>query len=130
MTARAAGRALEVGVRKAVGATRRQIIVQFLGECLCYTAFALLLAMVVVEQILPVLNEFLQRHIVFDYVRQPLMGGALLGVWLVTGLSAGAYAAVALLSRRVLRCSDAHYGDRAPSLQSCNSRANWFDCVD
>jgi putative ABC transport system permease protein len=96
MTARAAGRALEVGVRKAVGATRSQIIVQFLGECLCYTAFALLLAMVVVEQILPVLNEFLQRHIVFDYVRQPLMGGALLGVWLVTGVSAGAYAAVVL----------------------------------
>jgi putative ABC transport system permease protein len=96
MTARAAGRALEVGVRKAVGATRRQIIVQFLGECLCYTAFALLLAMVVVEQMLPVLNEFLQRHIVFDYVRQPLLGGALLGVWLLTGVSAGAYAALVL----------------------------------
>lgn len=96
MTARAAGRALEVGVRKAVGATRRQIIVQFLGECLCYTAFALILAMVAVEQILPALNEFLQRHIMFDYVRQPLLGGALLSVWLVTGLSAGAYAALVL----------------------------------
>jgi len=96
MTARAAGRALEVGVRKAVGATRRQIIVQFLGECLCYSALALILAMLAVELILPVLNEFLQRAIVFDYVRQPLLGGALFAVWLVTGLAAGAYAALVL----------------------------------
>ena len=96
MTARAAGRALEVGVRKAAGATRRQIIVQFLGECLCYTALALLLAMLAVELILPMLNEFLQRDIVFDYVRQPLLGSALFAVWLVTGLAAGAYAAFVL----------------------------------
>ena len=49
MTARAAGRALEVGVRKAEGATRRQIIVQFLSECLGYAAAALFLAIIVVE---------------------------------------------------------------------------------
>ena len=96
MTARAAGRALEVGVRKAEGATRRQIIVQFLSECLGYAAVALFLAIIVVEMILPVLNDFLQRHIVFDYVRQPLVGAALFFVWLSTGLAAGAYAAFVL----------------------------------
>ncbi|MBS0419068.1 MAG: ABC transporter permease [Proteobacteria bacterium] len=96
MTARAAGRALEVGVRKASGATRRQIIVQFLGECLCYGALALVLAMLAVELILPALNEFLQREIRFDYVRQPLLGAALFATWLLTGLAAGAYAAFVL----------------------------------
>ena len=35
-------------------------------------------------------------QIVFDYMREPLLGGALLAVWLVTGLSAGAYAALVL----------------------------------
>ncbi|HWM65565.1 MAG TPA: FtsX-like permease family protein [Steroidobacteraceae bacterium] len=96
MTARAAGRALEVGVRKAEGATRRQIVVQFLGECLCYAALALVFAMIVVELILPMLNGFLQRDIAFDYVREPLLGGALFTIWLVVGLSAGAYAAFVL----------------------------------
>jgi len=96
MTARAAGRALEVGVRKAVGATRRQIVVQFLGECLCYAALALVFAVLLVELILPMLNGFLQRDIAFDCVREPLLGCALFGVWLVTGLAAGAYAAFVL----------------------------------
>jgi len=96
MTARAAGRALEIGVRKAEGATRRQIIVQFLSECLSYAAVALILAMIAVELLLPMLNTFLRREIVFDYVREPLMGGVLFAVWLVTGLAAGAYAAFVL----------------------------------
>jgi putative ABC transport system permease protein len=96
MTARAAGRALEVGVRKAEGATRRQIIVQFLTECLCYALLALLIAVVAVELILPMLNEFLQRQIVFDYIREPRLGAALLAVWLVTGCAASAYAALVL----------------------------------
>jgi len=96
MTARAAGRAVEVGVRKAEGASRGQIIAQFLGECLFYTALALTFAIFAVELLLPALNGFLQREISFDYLRDPLLGGALAAVWLVTGLAAGAYAAFVL----------------------------------
>ena len=96
MTARAAGRAVEVGVRKAEGASRGQIIAQFLGECLFYTALALTFAIVAVELLLPALNGFLQREISFDYLRDPFLGGALAAVWLVTGLAAGAYAAFVL----------------------------------
>jgi putative ABC transport system permease protein len=96
MTARAAGRAVEVGVRKAEGATRGQIIAQFLGECLFYTALALAFAIFAVELLLPALNGFLQREIAFDYLRDPLLGGAIIAVWLVTGLAAGAYAALVL----------------------------------
>jgi putative ABC transport system permease protein len=96
MTARAAGRAVEVGVRKAVGATRRQIVVQFLGECLFYTALALAVAMFAVECVLPALNGFLQREIAFDYLRNATLGCAIAAVWLVTGLAAGAYAALVL----------------------------------
>ena len=73
MTARAARRAIEVGVRKAVGATRRQIVVQFLGECLFYSGLALVLAIIAVELVLPGFNGFLQREIAFDYVREPVL---------------------------------------------------------
>jgi putative ABC transport system permease protein len=96
MTARAAGRAVEVGVRKAEGATRGQIIVQFLGECLFYTALAMIFAILAVELGLPALNGFLQREIVFDYLRNPTLGTGIITVWLVTGLAAGAYAAFVL----------------------------------
>jgi putative ABC transport system permease protein len=96
MTARAAGRAVEVGVRKAEGATRGQIIAQFLGECLFYTALALAFAICAVELVLPALNGFLQRDIEFDYLRDPLLGCGIVAVWLVTGLAAGAYAAFVL----------------------------------
>ncbi|MEJ1963757.1 MAG: ABC transporter permease [Gammaproteobacteria bacterium] len=96
MTARAARRAIEVGVRKAVGATRPQIIVQFMGECLFYAGFALALAMIAVELALPAFNGFLQRDIAFDYVRDPALGAAIVAVWGVVSLAAGAYPALVL----------------------------------
>ena len=96
MTARAAGRAVEVGVRKAAGATRAQIVTQFLGECLLYTALALALAIAIVDQSLPAMNGFLQREIVFDYLSDPTLGLGIFSVWLLTGLAAGAYAALVI----------------------------------
>jgi putative ABC transport system permease protein len=96
MTARSARRAIEVGVRKAVGATRRQIVVQFLGECLFYAGLALGLAVLVVELVLPGFNGFLQRQIAFDYVRDPALGATIVAAWLAVSLAAGAYPAFVL----------------------------------
>jgi putative ABC transport system permease protein len=96
MTARAARRAVEVAVRKAVGATRRQIMVQFLAECLFYGGIALALAMIAVDLVLPGFNGFLQRQITFDYVRDPALGLSVLGVCLCVALAAGAYPASVL----------------------------------
>jgi putative ABC transport system permease protein len=96
MTARSARRAVEVGVRKAVGATRRQIVVQFLGECLSYASLALGIAIVAVEVALPGFNGFLQREIAFDYIREPTLGAAIAAAWLAVSLAAGAYPAFIL----------------------------------
>jgi putative ABC transport system permease protein len=96
MTARAARRAVEVGVRKAVGATRRQITMQFLGECLFYSGLALALAVIAVELIVPAFNGFLQRDIAFNYVRDPTLGTLITATGLVTGLAAGVYPALVL----------------------------------
>jgi putative ABC transport system permease protein len=96
MTARAARRAVEVGVRKSVGATRSQIIAQFLGESLFYAALALALAMFVVELALPPFNAFVQREITFNYLRDPLLGTAIVVVWLLTGVVASLYPALVL----------------------------------
>ena len=96
MTARAARRAVEVAVRKALGATRRQIMVQFLAECLFYGGLALALALIAVDLVLPGFNGFLQRQITFDYVRDPALGFSVLAVWLCVALAAGAYPAIVL----------------------------------
>lgn len=96
MTARSARRAIEVGVRKAVGATRRQIVLQFLGECVFYTGLALAIAMVAVELLLPAINGFLERRIAFDYLSSPSLGLGIVAVWLVVALAASAYPAAAL----------------------------------
>ena len=56
-TARSSRRAREVGLRKVVGAVRRQLLRQFLGESLLYAAVSLVLATALIEVALPLINR-------------------------------------------------------------------------
>ena len=96
MTARATRRAVEVGVRKAVGARRRDLVVQFMGEALIYVLISMVLAVALAELMLPYLNGFLQRVLKFDYLADPRIGGALVAAALLTALLAGLYPAMVL----------------------------------
>jgi putative ABC transport system permease protein len=100
MTARASRRAVEVGVRKALGASRRDLVLQFMGESLIYVAVALVLAVALAELLLPAVNAALQRKIAFDYLTDVPLIAATLGVALATGLLAGFYPAMVLSSFR------------------------------
>jgi putative ABC transport system permease protein len=100
MTARAARRAVEVGVRKALGARRGDLILQFMGEALIYVAIAMALAVVLAELALPSLNAFLQRKLTFDYVSNPGLLGMIAGAALLTALLAGVYPALVLSAFR------------------------------
>ncbi|MNK90895.1 macrolide transporter ATP-binding /permease protein [compost metagenome] len=62
-TANAVRRAKEVGVRKIVGASKPQIIAQFVFETTLITLFSVLLAMVIVELSLPFYNAFLNKNL-------------------------------------------------------------------
>jgi putative ABC transport system permease protein len=96
MTARALRRAVEVGVRKSVGATRRQIALQFMGECLFYSFLALLVAVAAVDILMPGFNGFLHRDIPFNFVGDPILGTGLIGVAAIVGLVAGSYPSLVL----------------------------------
>jgi putative ABC transport system permease protein len=60
-TARASQRAREVALRKVLGAKRRQLVLQFLGESLLFTAVAMLGALALVELVLPWLSASFVR---------------------------------------------------------------------
>lgn len=91
-TARAAMRAKEVGVRKALGASRGQLFVQFMLESLLIACCAGLLAAVAVELLLPQFNLLVNRPLSLDYAGS--FGLILLSSVVSVGLLAGVYPAV------------------------------------
>jgi putative ABC transport system permease protein len=96
-TARAGRRAAEVALRKALGADRRQLISQFLGEAWVLCLLALFLAVILVETVLPVFNRFviLKELKLFDPLNFNILL-FLIGTALATGLAAGSYPALLL----------------------------------
>lgn len=108
MTARATQRAVEVGIRKVAGASRRDLMVQFIGESLISVALAMLVAIAIVELLIPYFNGMLDRglgsysapRIAFEYWRDPTLALCLLSALLVIGIAAGFYPAVVLSAFR------------------------------
>lgn len=96
ITARATRRAKEVGLRKAMGALRRQLIDQFLGEALVFALLAGVIAALIVEAALPRFNAIVDREIGTSVLQDPVLALALLGLVLLTGIAAGFYPALVL----------------------------------
>jgi len=94
-TARSARRAKEVGLRKVVGAVRRQLIGQFLGESLLISFFSLLAAMLVVWLVLPSFAELAGKTLSVSLWDWRLLL-TLLGISMGTGLISGSYPALFL----------------------------------
>ncbi len=95
-TARAGQRAREVALRKVLGANRRQLVVQFLGESLLLTGIALLIAAALAELALPWLSAFLNADLSLDYVGEGGVIGPMVALWLAVGLAGGLYPALYL----------------------------------
>jgi putative ABC transport system permease protein len=96
MTARSSRRAIEVAVRKAAGASRENLIVQFLGEALIYVLIALVLGMALAEMLLPSVNAMLGQRLEFRYFSDPALAAAIIATTLVVGILAGLYPAFIL----------------------------------
>lgn len=105
-TARATDRAKEVGMRKALGAHRSQLIRQFLGESILLSLLSLGLALLLVEATLPLFNAVTGKQLAVDYLDNLPALLTFLGLSLGVGMLGGLYPAF-VLSRftpvRVLR---------------------------
>ena len=94
-TARSARRAKEVGLRKVVGAGRKQLIGQFLGESLLISFLALLIAVGLVWLLLPAFNDLAGKKLAIHLLDGKLIL-SLIGIALLTGLISGSYPALFL----------------------------------
>ncbi|HEY5083676.1 MAG TPA: FtsX-like permease family protein, partial [Rhizomicrobium sp.] len=112
-TARATMRAREVSLRKVMGATRTQLVIQFLGESLLMSLLALVLALALAEILLPSFDTFLGRPITFNYAADwPVLAG-MGGLALLSGILGGIYPAFVLSGFRpaaILRANQARQG--------------------
>ncbi|NYT42041.1 ABC transporter permease [Sphingomonas sp. R-74633] len=95
-TARASQRAREVALRKVLGATRRQLMIQFIGESVLLATIAMLLALAVVEIVLPWFSSFLQADIKLHYFGSDGLFLPMIGLVLLVGAAGGLYPAVYL----------------------------------
>jgi putative ABC transport system permease protein len=89
-SAQSLSRSREIGLRKTMGAGRRQLVAQFLVESLCVTLIAMLVALALIEVIVPVFNTATDRALAIDYATTLPW---LVSTTLLVGMVAGAYPA-------------------------------------
>jgi putative ABC transport system permease protein len=95
-TARSFRRAKEIGVRKVIGAERKQLIIQFIGETILLSVLSMLIAVVATFLIVPLLNQFTGKSIEFNPFANPILGLIILGAGIIIGVIAGIYPALVL----------------------------------
>ncbi len=96
-TARSARRAKEVGVRKVIGAGKRELVGQFIGESMLITLLAIGFSLVLAQLLLPVFNQLTGKFISIPYT-SPQFILSLVLIAIVTGLLSGSYPAMFLSS--------------------------------
>jgi len=101
-TARSQTRAKEVGVRKAVGSQRKQLIIQFLSESVLIAFMALLLAVLLVQLALPWFNVLADKTLVVPWLN-PFFWLLLIPFTILTGLISGSYPALYLSSFNTIK---------------------------
>ena len=96
-TARSEKRAREVGIRKAIGSLRKQLVIQFFTESFLVVAFAFAISLLIVQLILPFFNEVSDKRMSILWTNPNFWAGAI-GFSLLTGLISGSYPAIYLSS--------------------------------
>ncbi|MGO4906059.1 ABC transporter permease [Flavobacterium sp. W20_MBD1_R3] len=106
-TANAIKRAKEVSVRKIVGASRGNIITQFIFETILISSFSILLALVVVELALPYYNDFLGKNLM---ILGSQFYSQLILIFIIIVLVAGIFPAVYVANFETLKVLKGNFG--------------------
>ncbi|WP_348824239.1 ABC transporter permease [Flavobacterium aestuarii] len=106
-TANAIRRAKEVGVRKIVGASKPDIIRQFLFETIITVLISILLALTIVELSLPYYNEFLDKELI---IYEGQFYGQIILIFIVTVIFAGVFPAIYVSNFETLKVLKGNFG--------------------
>lgn len=96
-TANSQKRAREIGVRKVLGAGKKKLIVQFIGEALFMSAIAAVIAIIIISFSLPAFNSLMQKQLSL-HLENPVHITGLLIITIICGLIAGSYPSIYLSS--------------------------------
>lgn len=107
-TSRSVMRAREVGLRKAVGATFRGLVVRFLSESFFLVLPAIILSLFVVGLVLPVINQFLGKQIPLKFTDLYFIS-AITGGWVLISLLSGFYPALVLARFKPISVLKGHF---------------------
>ncbi len=97
-TARAAKRGKEVGLRKVLGAHKKMLVTQFMGEALLMSFLALVIAVGIIYTALPFFNQLTGKQIALNLFQDVRLPGSLLAIGIIVGLIAGSYPSFVLSS--------------------------------
>ena len=93
-TAKSMKRAKEVGVRKAIGAQRNQLVRQFLGESLILSLISMSIALLLADLFLPLMNDISHQGLVFsELISKPIIASSAFTIVLLVGFLGGLYPA-------------------------------------
>ncbi|MFC1724781.1 ABC transporter permease [candidate division KSB1 bacterium] len=95
-TARVSNRTREIGMRKVLGAERKQLMTQFFGETLLYSFFSLIAAVILVKIFLPYFNYLSGSQLDMSFLLSAKIIMGLVLITILTGIIAGSYPAVLL----------------------------------
>jgi len=98
VTANASTRGTEIGVRKAFGASRKQLAMQYISESIIVIIVSLFLSLVVVRTGLPIFNDLSGKSLSFSVLANMNVVFSILGIVLIVGMLAGWYPAFVLSS--------------------------------
>ena len=124
MTARSTARYKEVGVRKTSGASRSQLIVQFIGESLLISILAMCLALFLTDVLLPWLNVYTGKELAMMSLPLPILVGVSVGIVLTVGVLGGMYPAFFLSSLQPVGILKGHTAVLSPSAKSRSGRTS------
>ena len=93
-TAKASRRIKEVGVKKVIGASRKNLVYQYLGESLFLTFISMLIALLIVDLLIPKFNEITGKNLDLIFSSRVLF--SLFAITTFTGLVSGSYPALYL----------------------------------